>query len=97
MDILQIQESLDRIEQLLIDNKRVLNFDEACDFMGVSRSFMYKLTASKKIPHCKPNGKLIFFEKKKLEDWLLEYNRKTADEIKPEALNNVLNGKKHSL
>ena len=63
MDLLKILEQLDRIEQLLISNKRVLNFDEACNFIGVSRSFMYKLTSSRQIPHCKPNGKLIYFEK----------------------------------
>ena len=31
-----------------------------------SRSYLYKLTASGNIPHSKPNGKMIFFEKRKL-------------------------------
>ena len=52
MDILNIQQSLDRIV-----NKRILSLDEACDLTGISRSFMYKLTAARKIPYCKPNWK----------------------------------------
>jgi len=32
---------------------------------------MYKLTCAGKIPHSKPRGKLIYFEKKQLNSWLL--------------------------
>ena len=64
MDTILILERLDRLEQLLIGNKEVLTFDETCDYTGISRSYLYKLTASGKIPHSKPNGKMLFFEKK---------------------------------
>jgi excisionase family DNA binding protein len=49
-----------------------LTFDEACDYTGISRSYLYKLTAKGKIPHSKPNGKLLFFEKTQLVEWLLQ-------------------------
>lgn len=78
MDIILLFERLDRLERLLTANKEVLTFEETCDYTGISRSFLYKLTASGNIPHCKPNGKLIFFEKRKLNEWLLQNERKST-------------------
>ncbi len=86
MDNLLILERLDRLEKLLIGHKEVLTFDEACDYTGISRSYLYKLTASCIIPHSKPNGKMLFFEKKKLVEWLLQNKRKSKQEIESEAL-----------
>ncbi|MDA9775360.1 helix-turn-helix domain-containing protein [Algibacter sp.] len=86
MDNLLILERLDRLEKLLIGHKEVLTFDEACDYTGISRSYLYKLTSSGKIPHSKSNGKMLFFEKKKLVDWLLQNNRKSKQELEAEAL-----------
>ncbi|CAH8282324.1 excisionase family DNA binding protein [Mariniflexile fucanivorans] len=75
MDTILILERLDRLEKLLVGSKEVLTFDEASDYTGISRSYLYKLTASGKIPHSKPNGKMVFFDKKKLVDWLLQHKR----------------------
>ena len=86
MDNLIILERLDRIERLLFANKEVLTFEEACDYTGISRSYLYKLTASNNIPHSKPNGKMIFFEKKKLNEWLLQNSIKSNEEIEAEAI-----------
>jgi excisionase family DNA binding protein len=72
MDNFLILERLDRLERLMTAHKEVLTFEETCDYTGISRSYLYKLTSSGNIPHSKPNGKLIFFEKKKLNDWLLQ-------------------------
>ena len=86
MDTILILERLNRLEKLLIENKEVLTFDEACDYTGISRSYLYKLTASGKIPHSKPNGKMLFFEKKKLVEWLLQNSRKSKNEMEAEAI-----------
>lgn len=75
MDSIALEERLQHMEKLLLTNKRVLTFDEACDYTGISRSYMYKLTASGKIPHSKPRGKLIFFNRDRLETWLLANHR----------------------
>ncbi|WP_034040436.1 helix-turn-helix domain-containing protein [Wocania ichthyoenteri] len=95
MDTLLILERLDRLEKLLIGSKEVLTFDEACDYTGISRSYLYKLTASGKIPHSKPNGKMLFFEKKKLVDWLLQNKRKSHQDIETEALAYTMRHKSH--
>ena len=86
MDNLILLERLDRIERLLFSNKEVLTFEEACEYTGISRSYLYKLTASNNIPHSKPNGKMIFFEKKKLNEWLLQNSIKSNDDIEAEVL-----------
>ncbi|WP_047417446.1 helix-turn-helix domain-containing protein [Cellulophaga sp. Hel_I_12] len=75
MDTILILDRLDRLEKLFIGQKEILTFDEACDYTGISRSYLYKLTAKGKIPHSKPNGKLLFFEKTKLVEWLLQNKR----------------------
>ena len=52
-------------------SKNVLNIKEACEYLGYKKSYLYKLTSSGIIPHSKPNGKAIFFDKAKLEAWML--------------------------
>ena len=71
MDDLRLEDRLMRIEQRLSVNKDVLTLDEACAYTGLSRGHMYKLTSQEKIPHSKPTGKMIYFERVKLNSWLL--------------------------
>ncbi|WP_215399068.1 helix-turn-helix transcriptional regulator [Rheinheimera oceanensis] len=54
-----------------LNNKAVLNVAECSAFTGLSVSYIYKLTHTGKIPHSKPNGKLVFFDRRKIEEWLL--------------------------
>lgn len=65
--------------------KRVLTFDEAVEYTGYKRSYLYKLTHSGIIPHSKPNGKSIFFDTAKLEAWLLRNPKKSLFEKQEEA------------
>lgn len=93
MDNSLILERFNRLEKLLAGQKEVLTFNEACDYTGISRSYLYKLTSSGKIPHSKPNGKMLFFEKRKLIEWLLQNKRKSQDEIEAEAVAYAMNKK----
>lgn len=94
MDNIKLDERLSRIENLLLGTKKVLTFDEACDYTGISRSYMYKLTSANLISFSKPNGKIIFFSKEKLDAWLLSNGRKSAIEIKKKANEYVLKNKR---
>lgn len=94
MDALKIDERLDRIERLLLCNKKVFTFDEVCEYTGFSRSYIYKLTASGNIPHSKPNGKVLFFEKNKIDQWLLENAIQTNAEIASKANQHILKKKR---
>lgn len=48
-------------------NKNVLSFEEASRFLNLSKSYLYKLTSGNLIPHYKPQGKMLYFEKAELE------------------------------
>lgn len=82
---ISIEQRLFRIEQLMALNKAVLTFDEALAYTGLSRSYLYKLTAARQIPHSKPNGKQLYFQRSILDEWLLRNQVKTAEVIAQEA------------
>lgn len=65
--------------------KPVLNFEEACQYTGLSKSWMYKLTHRGDIPHYKPDGKKIYFKTLEVENWLLRNKVSSNDEIKSKA------------
>ena len=54
-----------------ITTNKVLTFQEGCTYLGYKKSYMYKLTSSGILPFSKPNGKSIFFDREKLEEWML--------------------------
>jgi len=88
-------EKLTNIENLLKgQDGRPLNFEEAADYLSLSKSYLYKLTCSGKIGHYKPSGKRIYFSKHELNDWILRNPVKTATEIEQEADDYVVNGGK---
>ncbi|MDE3234801.1 MAG: helix-turn-helix domain-containing protein [Bacteroidota bacterium] len=66
-------------------NKRVLTFDEGCQLLGYKKSYVYKLTSSGILPFSKPNGKRIFFEREKLENFMLRNPNTTHEEMQVEA------------
>lgn len=64
-----------------------LNFKEACAYLGYAPSYLYKLTYQKIIPHYKPTGKIIFFSKNELDEWIFkssEERRVMSNEFKEE-------------
>ena len=44
-------ERLTLLEENIYTTKNVLTFMEACVYLGISESLLYKLTSSKEIPH----------------------------------------------
>lgn len=69
-----INERLKSIEETLYTTKDILNMKEVCQYLDISQSLLYKLTCSCEIPHFKPRGKMIFFEKKELIEWIKKSN-----------------------
>ena len=60
--------------------KEVLTTAEASAYLGLSESYIYKLTSMKQIPHYKPNGKLVYFNRKELCEWAMRNQVQTAGE-----------------
>ena len=72
--------------------KKVLSFEEAAQFTGLSKSYLYKLTSQQRIPHYKPSGKLIYFERNELERWLMQNRVSTTDEIESKVQSYCMKG-----
>lgn len=65
-----INQRLKSIEETLYSSKDILNVKEVCQYFDISQSLLYKLTCNDEIPHYKPRGKMILFEKKELIKWV---------------------------
>jgi excisionase family DNA binding protein len=76
--------------------KVFLTLEEAATFTGISKSYLYKLTHRGSIPFSKPQGKLIFFERLELENWLRQNSSKPVDAERIEGLTSahILKGQK---
>lgn len=65
--------------------KEVLTSQEAANYMGVSMSYLYKLTMKREIPHYKPCGKMCYFNRVELEAWLQRNRVATNEELNQKA------------
>jgi len=81
------------LEQTIFHTKNIFSFDEASKFLNLSKSYLYKLTSSSSIPHYKPQGKMLYFEKEELEAWLRQNPVKTQAQIAREAQQYVMSNK----
>ncbi len=76
---------LERIEQFsMLAAKNVLTLEDASILTGLAKSTIYRLTSQKQIPHSK-RGNSLYFDRKELESWMLEYRVKTNKECDQEA------------
>jgi excisionase family DNA binding protein len=65
--------------------KEVLTSDEAAHYMGISKSYLYKLTMRHAVPHFKPMGKMCYFNRVELEQWLQSNRVATSVELSQQA------------
>jgi excisionase family DNA binding protein len=88
--IKQQSERLERIETLLEAGfKDTLTFDEAAEYIGMSKSYLYKLTSAGRVPHYKPTGKMLFFDRAELQAWQRRNRVKSVEEVEREAAQTV--------
>ena len=78
------------LEKQVFHTKNVLSFEEASRFLNLSKSYLYKLTSGNLIPHYKPQGKMLYFERAELEAWWRRNPVKTQAQIEAEAQQYVL-------
>lgn len=83
-----ISERLKLLEDSIFSTKEVLTAKDVCNYLDISHSMLYKLTCSGKIPHFKPRGKMVFFEKKEIVEWVKKNHigniGNVCDPVKPE-------------
>lgn len=72
--------------------KEVLTSDEVARYMGISKSYLYKLTMRREIPHYKPTGKVCYFNRREIEEWLQSNRVATDSELDQRAQAHILKG-----
>ena len=77
------------IEQLLQQDEKPLTFKEAADYLGVSKSHLYKLTSTNKISFFKPANKMIYFQKSDLNKYLFRNRKASESELEQIAVDRV--------
>lgn len=80
-----LEHRIQQLEENVYQVKSILSFEEACEFLNFSKSYLYKLTSQCLIPHYKPSGKMVYFERVELENWLRQNPVKTKEQIEIEA------------
>jgi excisionase family DNA binding protein len=67
--------------------KEILSVKEACAYMDISKSYIYKLTHGRMLPFFCPNGKLIYFKRSDLDAWMMQNHQLSKSEVKALATN----------
>ena len=57
-------------EQITSGPNKPMNLMETAAYLGLSPSYIYKLTYKQIIPHYKPTGKRVYFFKKEIDEWI---------------------------
>ena len=83
-EILMKLEAIERYS--LLAAKNVLCFDDVVLLTGLSKSHLYKLTCTNQIPHYKPNGKHVYFDRAEVEDWMKQNRVATQAEAEQKAV-----------
>ena len=65
-----LKQELGDVRHALAGMKDVLPLSEAADYLGLTKSALYKLTHRNEIPFYKPNGKMCYFERHELDSWM---------------------------
>lgn len=93
--VLLSADNLANIEKLaLIGAKEALNVEDLALLSGLSKSHIYKLIWAKKIPYYKSEGgKLVFFKKSEVENWLCFHRVATQTETEQQAINYCVTNK----
>jgi excisionase family DNA binding protein len=71
-------------EQKLLQ-KEMLTFQEACKYLDVSSSYLYKKTSQKSIPFYAPSKRKLFFKKHELDNWMFSEEFKSDKSLEKRA------------
>ena len=85
--IFEIKQQLARIEaNSLLAAKTILTINDVAILTGLSKSYLYRLTCNNEIPHYKPIGKLLYFDKREIETWFKQNRVQTTAEAEQKAI-----------
>jgi len=79
----------EEVRKALDQNKDLMKIEEASEFLGLSKSYLYKKTMTGEIPFYRPMGKVLYFEKTALVDWIRSHPSRPKQELATAATNFV--------
>jgi excisionase family DNA binding protein len=59
------------------------------EFLGISKSTIYKMNHTRELPIYKPTGKKLYFKKEDVVEYLKRNRQMSQDEIAQEAINYI--------
>lgn len=72
----EIRDQMQTLAKMITNNctcaKEVLTKDESAIYLGVSVSYLHKLTANRQIPFYVPFGKQHYFKRSELDEWITQ-------------------------
>ena len=66
----ELNQIIKKIESISNNNDEIMDIKDICKYLGMSKSYLYKLTMKGAIPHYKPLGKRIYFSKLEIDKWV---------------------------
>lgn len=62
---------MEAVKKITEQEKRILSFNEACNYIGVGKATLYSWLASEKIPAFKVKGSRVWkFDRQDLDRWI---------------------------
>jgi len=91
MKAISVFNVMSEIRDLLLLQKDVFTISEVCSYTGFEKSYIYKLTSARKIPHFKsPGGKNVFFLRVEINEWLTQNRIKTIEDLERETKQQII-------
>lgn len=87
------KEILETLQQIrlytLIAAKQMLTHEEASAYLGISVHHLTKLKTNRMIPYYKPNGKLCYYSKSDLDEFMLRGKVKSFAQMDDDAIKHI--------
>ena len=84
--ITAIRELIDeKLTSIALVQKPFLTTKEVAKYLGLTEAYIRKMTHNREIPHYKPMGKNLYFNREEIDEWVLQSRVATSDEIRAEA------------
>lgn len=75
------------------DVKSILNMHDVSELTGLAISTLYKKTAANELKFTKPGGKIMYFKREDVEDWIMKNQNMSQDEIEQAVINSTMRRK----
>ena len=70
--IAELQERVNRLEDLCYAAKEILNLEEAATFLGIAKSTLYKMTHLNQLPYFKPENSSFLRRRNSLSGYVAQ-------------------------